>query len=73
MPASNFRLWALCLCILASVVKCKLVKEQLNITLEWGAPDGQGRWLIKTNGQFPSPTLTFDEDDDVEVSKERPV
>lgn len=46
----------------------KTVKETLRITWEEGAPNGQARELIYTNGQFPSPTLVWDEDDDIEVS-----
>lgn len=43
------------------------VKRELTLTWEEGAPNGQSRYMIKTNGQFPSPTLIFDEGDDVEV------
>lgn len=43
------------------------VKRELTMTWEEGAPNGQSRHMIRTNGQFPSPTLIFDEGDDVEV------
>lgn len=43
------------------------VQRELVLTWEEGAPNGQSRQMIKTNGQFPSPTLIFDEGDDVEV------
>ncbi|KAK9446178.1 laccase [Metarhizium brunneum] len=46
----------------------KTVKETLRITWKEGAPNGQARELIYTNGQFPSPTLVWDEDDDIEVT-----
>ena len=44
-----------------------LVTRNLTLTWETGAPNGQSRDMIFTNGQFPAPALTFDEDDDVEV------
>ncbi|GIJ86456.1 hypothetical protein Asppvi_005345 [Aspergillus pseudoviridinutans] len=42
-------------------------KRELTLTWEEGAPNGQSRHMIRTNGQFPSPTLIFDEGDDVEI------
>ncbi|ORY10495.1 conidial pigment biosynthesis oxidase Arb2/brown2 [Clohesyomyces aquaticus] len=45
----------------------KLVKHDLTLSWEVGAPNGQPRELIKVNGQFPGPSLVWDEDDDVEV------
>lgn len=53
---------------LQSTAWAKTVKETLRFTWESGAPNGQEREFIHTNGQFPSPTLVWDEDDDVEVS-----
>ena len=50
-----------------AAVNCKYVQEQFTLTWELGAPDGQSRYMIKTNGQFPGPPLLLDEDDDVEV------
>ncbi|KAL4874947.1 conidial pigment biosynthesis oxidase Arb2/brown2 [Aspergillus karnatakaensis] len=47
-------------------VSGQLQKRNLIITNELGAPDGQQRYVLKVNGQFPGPTLIFDEGDDVE-------
>ncbi len=57
-------LWAL---LLVPVVYGKLMKSEMNVTWEVGAPNGQSREMILMNGQFPGPSLIFDEDDDVEV------
>ena len=46
----------------------RTVKETLRITWKEGAPNGQSRELIHTNGQFPGPALVWDEDDDIEAS-----
>ena len=54
--------------LLPTDVWAKTVRETLRITWEEGAPNGQSREFIHTNGQFPSPTLVWDEGDDVEVS-----
>jgi FtsP/CotA-like multicopper oxidase with cupredoxin domain len=60
--------WVLLLAhLFYSTVWSKTVRETLRITWEEGAPNGQSRQLIHTNGQFPSPTLVWDEGDDVEV------
>ena len=48
--------------------ECAHVKKELTFTWELGAPNGQDREMIKTNGQFPAPELVFDEDDDVEIT-----
>lgn len=48
-------------------VQAALVTQNLTLTWETGAPNGQSRDMIFTNGQFPAPALAFDEDDDVEV------
>lgn len=50
----------------------KTVQEILRITWDEGAPNGQSRQVIHTNGQFPSPTLVWDEGDDIEVSIHSP-
>ncbi|TAQ84042.1 hypothetical protein B7494_g7628 [Chlorociboria aeruginascens] len=44
--------------------------QRLTLTLTWGpgAPDGNNRDLIYTNGQFPGPSLVFDENDQVEIT-----
>lgn len=61
--------WVLLLAhLFYSTTWAKTVYETLRITWEEGAPNGQSRELIHTNGQFPSPTLVWDEGDDVEVS-----
>lgn len=61
--------WALLLALLfCSTAWAKTVQEILRITWDEGAPNGQSRQVIHTNGQFPSPTLVWDEGDDVEVS-----
>lgn len=52
---------------LAGCVPATVVKEELTLTWEWAAPNGQAREMIMMNGQFPGPTFTWDEDDDVEV------
>ena len=43
------------------------VQTTLTVTWEMDDPNGQPRNVIKTNGQFPGPTLVFDEGDEVEV------
>ncbi|KAI9744721.1 MAG: hypothetical protein M1818_001646 [Claussenomyces sp. TS43310] len=45
------------------------VKQTLDITWAVGNPNGNAREMIFVNGQFPSPNLFFDEDDDVEVRR----
>lgn len=42
-------------------------RYDLVLTWEKGAPDGYERDMFKVNGQFPGPTLEFNEDDDVEI------
>lgn len=59
-------LGCLALCLTAQAAH---VTHTLTLTWETGAPDGQSREMIFTNGQFPAPALTFDEGDDVEVSR----
>ncbi|KAL7898769.1 multicopper oxidase domain-containing protein [Trichoderma sp. SZMC 28014] len=61
--------WVLLLAhLFYSTAWAKTVYETLRITWEEGAPNGQSRELIHTNGQFPSPTLVWDEGDDVEIT-----
>ena len=64
----NF-LWVLWPFMLLSIsgALAKRAKHELTLTWELAAPNGQPRELIKVNGQFPGPTLVWDEDDDVEV------
>lgn len=63
----SFLAWLLFLALNITVSYSKLVREELTLTWEEGAPNGQVRELIKMNGQFPGPTFYWDEDDDVEV------
>lgn len=52
---------------LCSGTLARTVRETLRITWKDGAPNGQSRELIHTNGQFPGPALVWDEDDDIEA------
>ncbi|KAH8432995.1 Laccase 1 [Aspergillus melleus] len=61
------RYQAVLLLALAGFVSAAVVKEELTLTWERGAPNGQAREMIMMNGQFPGPTFRWDEDDDVEV------
>ncbi|KID73886.1 laccase, partial [Metarhizium brunneum ARSEF 3297] len=54
-----------CLCCLSWAAK---VEKTLRFTWDKGAPNGQSREMIYTNGQFPGPSLLLDEDDDVEIT-----
>ena len=54
-------------CILLSPVFGALVKFAADLTWELGAPDGQQRDVIHTNGQFPGPPLLLKQGDSVEV------
>ena len=47
------------------------VKFAIDLTWELGSPDGQSRYLIYTNGQFPGPRLSLNQGDSVEVSDVR--
>ena len=53
--------------ILIITVNSSQVKKELNITWELDSPNGQPRYMIKTNGRFPAPSLVFEKNDDVEV------
>ena len=55
----------------ASHSLCDRVHFEISLTWGPGAPDGQTRNLIFTNGQFPGPQLTLDYGDDVVVSGNR--
>lgn len=54
-------------CILLSPVFGALVNFAADLTWELGAPDGQQRYVIHTNGQFPGPPLLLKQGDSVEV------
>ncbi len=58
--------WTLGVSLLADAA---CVRKTLTLTWEPGAPNGQHRHMIFTNGQFPGPDLIFDEGDDAEVCK----
>jgi FtsP/CotA-like multicopper oxidase with cupredoxin domain len=64
---ASFNLSLLLSCLLLSAVWAAKVKETLRFTWAEGAPNGQSRELIYTNGQFPGPPLIFTEGDHVEV------
>ena len=54
-------------CILLSPVFGALVNFAADLTWELGAPDGQQRYVIHTNGRFPGPPLLLKQGDSVEV------
>lgn len=70
---ARVRLWVplLCACF-SQLASAATVRETLRLTWAEGAPDGQVREMIFTNGQFPGPNLVFNEDDDVEVGNHQP-
>ncbi|OJJ48194.1 hypothetical protein ASPZODRAFT_2123349 [Penicilliopsis zonata CBS 506.65] len=55
------------LCCILPAISAR-VSQTLRFTWEEGAPNGQSRHLIYTNGQFPGPPLILDEDDEVEIT-----
>jgi FtsP/CotA-like multicopper oxidase with cupredoxin domain len=57
-------LWVLSL---AAASFAKVVRDELTLTWEVDAPNGQAREMVKMNGQFPGPAMIWDEGDDVEV------
>lgn len=57
-------------CILLSPVFGALVNFAADLTWELGAPDGQQRNIIHTNGQFPGPPLLLKQGDSVEVREQ---
>lgn len=63
-------LWVplLCACV-SQLASAATVRETLRLSWAEGAPNGRAREMIFTNGQYPGPSLVFNEDDDVEVSK----
>ena len=56
--------------ILLSPVFGTLVKFAAELTWELGAPDGQQRYVIHTNGQYPGPPLLLKQGDSVEVREQ---
>ena len=69
MIQSHLRI-RIAICALATfdAILGAVVKKDLTITWERWAPNGQSRYMILTNGQFPAPSLVFDENDDIEAS-----
>lgn len=61
---------AVCLLALAyaPLSFCAHVFFEINLTWEIQAPDGQSRYVILSNGQFPGPQLNLNYGDDVEVN-----
>ena len=45
--------------VLSETVWAKTVREEVTITWERGAPNGQHRDMIMMNGQFPGPTFVW--------------
>ena len=62
--------YILSFCILLSPVFGALVKFAADLTWELGAPVGQQRYVIHTNGQFPGPPLLLKQGDSVEVREQ---
>ncbi|KAJ6445404.1 conidial pigment biosynthesis oxidase Arb2/brown2 [Purpureocillium lavendulum] len=59
---------SLVLAVLVASTWAATVRKTLRLSWEEGAPNGQSRELIYTNGQFPAPPLILDEDDDAEIT-----
>ncbi|KAF3403687.1 Laccase abr2 [Penicillium rolfsii] len=59
--------WALCTLQLPGLSTGKLIREEITLTWDLGAPNGHVREMIKMNGDFPGPSFVWDEDDDIEV------
>jgi hypothetical protein len=55
------------LAVVGQIAFSKLVREEVVLTWEVAAPNGQFREVIKINGQLPGPAFRWDEDDDIEV------
>ncbi|OAQ69471.1 conidial pigment biosynthesis oxidase Arb2/brown2 [Purpureocillium lilacinum] len=53
---------------LVASVWAATVRETLRLSWEDGAPNGQSRKMIFTNGQFPAPPLILTEDDYAEIT-----
>lgn len=60
---------AACLLAYVPLSLCAHVFFEIGLTWEVRAPDGQPRYVILSNGQFPGPLLSLDYGDDVEVSR----
>ncbi|KAH8810951.1 Cupredoxin-like protein [Xylogone sp. PMI_703] len=64
-PSCN---WLVLGLLLQAVLAACTRYYDFTITWEDGAPDGQVRKMFKINGQFPGPTITLNESDDVVVT-----
>ncbi|KAL9121114.1 MAG: hypothetical protein Q9187_002328 [Circinaria calcarea] len=58
---------ALCAAAYATLVYSVDVHYEMDLTWEEGAPDGNPRYMIFNNGQFPGPDVIADEGDEVEA------
>lgn len=67
MMPSHALCWALCTLLLPGLTVGKLIREEITLTWDLGAPNGHVREMIKMNGDFPGPSFVWDEDDDIEV------
>ena len=60
-------LFALCAAACATVAHAVTVHYTMDLTWAIGSPDGNSRYMIFNNGQFPGPSIFADEGDEVEV------
>jgi hypothetical protein len=60
---------ALCALLLLGLTAAKLVREEITLTWDLGAPNGETREMIKMNDGFPGPYFVWDEDDEIEVNR----
>lgn len=65
-PFGIFCLIGLCTS-LPTLLHSSTKKFQLDLTWETRSPDGVPREMALVNGEYPGPSLIFDEGDDVEV------
>lgn len=72
MMPSHALCWALCSLLLPGLTAGKLIREEITLTWDLGAPNGHVREMIKMNGGFPGPSFVWDEDDDIEVLRALP-
>lgn len=53
--------------LFVATASCKQVRFPMHLTWDKGAPDGNARYMIYVNGQFPAPELRLRYGDSVEV------
>ena len=58
----------LSICLFMPVVFCRHVVHSLHLSWKLGAPDGNQRYMVHVNGQFPAPELRLKYGDSIEVS-----